>query len=728
MEGSANPAAVPNSASRKTRRNLRCDGAVPSCGSCLKIGTECVDGGQGQNNESPRAHITSLQNRVRWLENIIRSRCPDVGLDGDSQVPNIDNETVMVSGGSTPKTTLTQPPDGFQEYQQGETDLESHSDPGPEHPQDNAPAQDQSSNLRHEIGLVSLSAGTDPKYIGPSSGYSFARLLLACAARQGPPIPPSNRRSEVIDRFAFLLPKDSVSEPLPTDVDYTMKLSGSYFETIHLQYPFLHQPSHEKLVRKVYEETDPSPVDVFQVNMVLAISATILSRRLKISLPGAGYCVTAMKLFDKIYLENSLRGLQCLLLLLVYTFHSSSLGLNVWYLNYQCISALLDLGLQRDVKSGRGISVLEQELRTRTFWVIYTTDRQVATMMGRPIGLRDEACELRLPADVADRNLSAISIRRRREGEPPTHMSCAIHLFKLAQINSEIKYICHSISHKPPPYSYPNIPDISEWQKDIHARLESWKQQIPQFTGEWIYMTRLCERKYHKIVMLLHGPSPAMPKPSLQSSKACYQSAVAEIRLYSQLYKQDLLVYSWVTVHSVFLSTLTMLHCIWTVPEITVGIQIDDLVAILKAGSNVLSETGEHWSEAKRSRDVLDGLSVPTIRWLLDYKARNTQTEANTESNHQGISQSSEQVTRIDPTGDLEGLNPISSFAQPADLNFDGQYWGSAAYGSMNGDLGFTEEVDFNDPATLNAIMQGMLTTDVHLGSEYGQDFGMAFS
>ncbi|TVY15564.1 Positive regulator of purine utilization, partial [Lachnellula arida] len=703
-----------------------CDGAVPSCGSCLKIGTECVDGGQGQNNESPRAHITSLQNRVRWLENIIRSRCPDVNLDGDSQVFNVDNETAMVSGSNTPKSTLNHPSDGFQEYQQEDTHLESH--PDPDRSQDTAPAQDQSSNLRHEIGLVSLSAGTDPKYIGPSSGYSFARLLLACAARQGPPISPSARRSEVIDRFAFLLPKDSISEPLPTDMDYTIKLSSSYFETVHPQYPFLHQPSHEKLVLKVYEEADPSPVDVFQVNMVLAISATILSRRLKISLPGTGYCVSAMKFFDKIYLENSLRGLQCLLLLLVYTFHSSSLGLNVWYLNYQCISALLDLGLQRDVKSGKGISVLEQELRTRAFWVIYTIDRQVATMMGRPIGLRDEACELRLPADVDDHNLSATSIRRRREGEPPTHMSCAIHLFKLAQINSEIKYICHSVSQKLPPYSYPNIPDILEWQKDIVVRLESWKQQIPQFTDERIHMTRLCERKYHKIIMLLHGPSPAIPKPSLESSKACYQSAVADIRLYSQLYKQDLLTYSWVTVHSIFLSTLTMLHCIWTVPEITVGAQIDDLVAILKAGSNVLSATGEHWSEAKRSRDVLDGLSVPTIRWLLEHKARSTQIETNTESNHQGLSQCSEQAARVDSTGDLEGLSSILSFAQPAGLNFDGQYWGSALYGSMNGDLSFAEEVDFNDPATLNTIMQGMLSTDVHLGPEYGQDFGMAFS
>ena len=240
-------------------------------------------------------------------------------------------------------------------------------------------------------------------------------------------------------------------------------------------------------------------------------------------------------------------------------------------------------------------------------------------------------------------------------------------------------------------------------------------------------MTRLCERKYYKIMMLLHSPSPAITKPSLESSKLCYQSAVAGIRLYNKLYKQDLLVYSWVTVHSLFLSTITMLHCIWTVPEIAANIQIDDLVAILKVGSNVLSATGEHWSEAKRSRDALDGLSVPTIRWLLEKKARNMQID-DTESSHAGVNQSSVQMTGLAPSSDLEALNSIFSIPQPTDLSFDGQYWGSALYGSMDGDISFTEEVDFNDPTTVNAIMQGMFTTDFHLGSEYGQNFGMAFS
>jgi hypothetical protein len=258
---------------------------------------------------------------------------------------------------------------------------------------------EQQTGLAHEIGLVSLSAGTDPKYIGPSSGYFFAKLVLACArqGQRGLPRQELAQTAESLSAHLFFQGALSIpATPLPESMEYAVKISEAYFETIHLQYPFLHQPSHMKLIEHVYAEPEPSPIAAFQVYLVLAIGATVLSRRLKIPLSGEGFCASAMKYFDKFCIENSLKGLQSLLLLLVYTLNSSSMGLNVWYLNYQCIAALLDLGLQRDVRSGKSMSVLDQELRTRTFWVIYSLDRSVATMMGRPIGLRDEACELRV--------------------------------------------------------------------------------------------------------------------------------------------------------------------------------------------------------------------------------------------------------------------------------------------------------------------------------------------
>lgn len=187
---------------------------------------------------------------------------------------------------------------------------------------------------------------------------------------------------------------------LPPDMEYAIQLSAAYWENIHCQYPFLHKPTHLKLVEHAYSASEQSPIALFQVYMVLAISSTILSRQLKFHIPAEGYCATAMTYFDRIQIEGSLEGLQCLLLLQVYGMNNPSMGFNLWYLNYQCIANVLDLGLQRDIRAGKNLSFLTQEMRTRIFWVVYSIDRTLATIMGRPIGLRDEACELRVSSTV----------------------------------------------------------------------------------------------------------------------------------------------------------------------------------------------------------------------------------------------------------------------------------------------------------------------------------------
>ena len=168
--------------------------------------------------------------------------------------------------------------------------------------------------------------------------------------------------------------------------------------TIHVSYPFLHQPSHMDSIGKMYTSEPVPPVVAFQVYMVLAIAASDLSRRSKLRLPAEGYYTTAMQYFNQFCPDGSLAGLQSLLLLMIYALHNPSCGINIWNLNYQCLASLIDLGLQRDIRGTPSLkmSLIEQEMRTRVFWVVYTFDRTIGTMMGRPVGIRDEACDLRV--------------------------------------------------------------------------------------------------------------------------------------------------------------------------------------------------------------------------------------------------------------------------------------------------------------------------------------------
>ena len=364
------------------------------CLSCKKAGAACVDGAK-QNDKYSKAYVsvpkscltqtltnlryvTSLQDRIRWLEDTLATHCPEVDVGGGPSIVHEGNyqegEHHSASlGGDTQHTSQV-------------TGQPTSENPQPE-------------RLAHEIGLVSVTAGQDLRYVGPSSGYSFAKLLFASIGRRN-----MSRRQNGQEQTASTLASEAFQvgpASLPSSIENAGQLSQAYWDVVHCQYPILHQPTHAKIMGHVFASDFPSPVAAFQVFMVLAISTTILSRRLKLPLSAEGYCAAAMSYFDRVPIEGSLEGLQCLLLLQIYGMNNPSMGLNLWYLNYQCIASVLDLGLQRDVKASKNLSFLTQEMRTRIFWVVYSLDRTLATIMGRPIGLRDEACELRVSLIVS---------------------------------------------------------------------------------------------------------------------------------------------------------------------------------------------------------------------------------------------------------------------------------------------------------------------------------------
>lgn len=351
---------------------------MPKCGNCQTAGVECADGDSARLaplRDQHRAKIRRLQQRVRDLEAIIRERCPDV------EMPAAEDED---EGSVPPESSLVQNLNN------------SNNDPAP------APApitQSTAGLLAHEIGLVSLGSTQDARYIGPSSGYFLARLMLTTGT--------ANLKHPTAAVPA--LPSGLVEclqgpAPMPPP-DRARQLAAAYFENIHPQYPVLHEPSFTAMLARVVAGDADRP-DTFRVFMVLALGAVILSQRHRVRLPAEGYCLSALEHLDAINVENSLAGLQCLLLLLLFTMHCPNMRASLWYLDYQCIAAVLDLGLQRDVRTG---SALDQAMRTRLFWVVMTLDRRIATMMGRPIGLRDEACDLRVSGPLPRRALARLS-------------------------------------------------------------------------------------------------------------------------------------------------------------------------------------------------------------------------------------------------------------------------------------------------------------------------------
>ncbi|KAJ5948137.1 hypothetical protein N7466_001152 [Penicillium verhagenii] len=589
---------------RCQRRKIRCNGDQPQCSACKKANVSCVNDEKQQVN---RTYIANLQRRVEWLESLVKEQTNIRLEDGPPLVLDETHQTSHSRGNQINLASTSQ------QVQSEHSARVLPVDPPPEQ-----------SRQAHEIGLVSLSAGFEPRYIGPSSGYFLANLVFSSAGRRIKPSKSQSTRNEPLSLSSDLF--DSPT-PLPTRKEDAIELSTKYFSLIHVMYPFLYEPSHMQRIDKMYSNgSTPDPIAAFHVNMVLAIAASDLSRRFRIRLPAEGYYTAATQFFEEACPEGSLDGLQSLLLLMVYALHNPSCGVDIWSLNYQCLGRLIDLGLQRDVRTSSAfpISFLQQEMRTRIFWVVYNFDRTLGTMMGRPIGVRDEACDLRFPSDVSDQDLGQTAPENPRS---PSHMTYSIHLFKLARMNSEIKYVMHSICRDAPHYAYPPATNIHEWQRQMIDRLQDWLSGIPQVTG-MDSIAKICETKYHEMMILLLRPSPGIPEPSEELFSRCFQHAVDLLRGFGELYRQEVLLYSRLVVHSIFLSTMIMLHCLCRLPAISSHVQIDDVVADTCIGLNILSSIGEYWTEAKRARDCIQELSNTTIQRLIRNRGLETSPHA----------------------------------------------------------------------------------------------------
>lgn len=205
----------------------------------------------------------------------------------------------------------------------------------------------------------------------------------------------------------------------------------------------------------------------------------------------------------------------------------------------------------------------------------------------------------------------------------PGAISCAIVHFKLSLLNSEIMYTLHSISPNAPQHTYPRIPDVGAWQNGLYDRLVAIRREFPSFGEESKHLLALCEIRYHEIVMLLFRPTPRIRSPSKDSLTHCYQSAEATIRLWKELYNSDRMSYSWTSIHSICLSAITILYCIWMVKELTASTEIDSLTQTMVAASNLLSAAGEHWIDARRCRNSLNNLTAATVRWLVNLRSAN---------------------------------------------------------------------------------------------------------
>ncbi|RPA93905.1 hypothetical protein L873DRAFT_1703538 [Choiromyces venosus 120613-1] len=508
-------------------RKIRCDGTLPACKNCVKAGVDCIEVDRTGDNNMPRSHVLELENRIKWLEDIVRARAPDVDLQAGPPAelrsrpsppairivttgpdfhppPSSMSSTSSPSFALSPASTCATPasfdfsPVPSPNYLALASPYTFSDGPSPSpSPAPSSPLLAASplfqpqDPVSQDVGLLSLSAFEEPKYVGSSSSVSFARLVFQDASSGELRQPDFDQGDGDIKSGLSWPGLDAKPAALP-NTDECVILSSTYFTTIALQYPFLHRQTFDACLEATYHAENgavhhlppgyTTAVARFHVFMVLSIGANILSGRNRasrsIASDSEGYFASALQIVDDISITGSLAGVQSALLLAMRSLHASE-GLNLWYLNAVIMATCVDLGFQRKIISYRGQD--HAGIKKRIFWCAYALDRNLGIALGRPFSLRDESFDVDFPEegdnDEELHHMTSISMGSNIPGSidnARASFSGSIYLFRMMKIISGIGTTIYRVSQ---PHVGRWQVDLPEWQMATYRQLTELRDQ-----------------------------------------------------------------------------------------------------------------------------------------------------------------------------------------------------------------------------------------------------------
>ncbi|KAL4913514.1 fungal-specific transcription factor domain-containing protein [Aspergillus aurantiobrunneus] len=297
---------------RCRQRKNRCDQRLPRCQACEKAGVRCVGYDPITKREIPRSYVYFLEARVAYLEKTLI----DNKIEFNEAVAFNEEEALKMEAGYESTQAHTIPPNGpstlaaegfARDGNDNSVGVKKEKD-GPalglekvprsgQDPESNEADKEDSwriQNLVSNIGMVSVQGTSDPRYLGSTSGISFARVVFAAVKSSVPgntsergPMRPKERLphsatgtegSTTRDSFFGLQTRPMMKCAAFPDRELAERLADLYFEHANPQIPIVHRVDFMELLDRTYsvDENSRSPRSLYILNIVFAIGAGII--------------------------------------------------------------------------------------------------------------------------------------------------------------------------------------------------------------------------------------------------------------------------------------------------------------------------------------------------------------------------------------------------------------------------------------------------------------------
>ncbi|KAL4809235.1 positive regulator of purine utilization [Aspergillus unguis] len=294
---------------RCRQRKNRCDQRLPRCQTCEKAGVRCVGYDPITKREIPRSYVYFLESRVTYLEKLLM----DNGVEFNAAMAFDEEEAVRLEGGKG-ENVIAKGDTGSgienvggagQEWNDRLVPVKKEKDGGfdAEKARGNQDTEGKEhekedswriQNLVSNIGMVSVQGTSDPRYLGSTSGISFARVVFAAVkssvpgnqsergtARPKDRLPHSATGTEgstTRDSFFGLQTRPTMKCAAFPDRELAERLADLYFEHANPQIPIVHRVDFMELLDRTYslDEKSRSPRSLYILNIVFAIGAGII--------------------------------------------------------------------------------------------------------------------------------------------------------------------------------------------------------------------------------------------------------------------------------------------------------------------------------------------------------------------------------------------------------------------------------------------------------------------
>ncbi|KAJ5692619.1 hypothetical protein N7462_002042 [Penicillium macrosclerotiorum] len=357
--------------------------------------------------------------------------------------------------------------------------------------------------------------------------------------------------------------------------------------------------------------------------MSFSLAATVLTRKKNYDYSPTRFHRTALSAASETFSNISLTSLQGTLLLAVQALVEPA-SVNVWTLTHIAMSHCIDLGLHREPRDTESSKATTTILRF-VFYTVYSLDRSISTIQGRPLGIRDETFDIRPPDNADIPEMAGIPDHDTTIQLPSSEfLALSILRFHLDRQVSEIKLLLYHLPTRNQSFVWPT--DYVEIQRRINAELDQWLVQVQEISASEFTdddeKTKLRfekmrhEQLYHSAITLLFQPSQMFPSPSQNALSICYQSCSRRLQIYDIVSTKDMLYYNWRNIHGIFSSGSTIVYCAWVSRDLQRTIPFAKLLRDLRICSNHLSIGSQWWPSVRSGKESFEMMIDLIIKYF----------------------------------------------------------------------------------------------------------------